>query len=224
MSVSSLHPPLKVVAYYRVSTGKQGASGLGIEAQRAEVGKYVVQNGARLLKEFVEVETGKNSNRVELKKAFDHAKFTGAVVVIARLDRLSRSVAFIASLMEERVSFFALDVLDSDPMKLHIYAVFAEAEARKISERTKAALAAAKARGVKLGNPNPSKDTSLATSARLKSMQRHRENIRPFIQPMHEQGVSLNEIARRLNEHGIKPFRGRAWYASSVRQLIQSAK
>jgi DNA invertase Pin-like site-specific DNA recombinase len=220
MSVSSLHALPKLVAYYRVSTSKQGVSGLGLEAQRAQVEQYAERFGARILRDYTEIESGKTANRAELKKALDHARVTGATLVIARLDRLSRSVAFISGLMESRVPFVALDVQDSDPMKLHIYAVFAEAEARKISERTKAALAAAKARGVKLGNPNPDKDTSKATTARLENMKHHRAAIWPFIEPMAKEGISLNEIARRLNHQGIKPFRGRAWYASSIRNIL----
>jgi DNA invertase Pin-like site-specific DNA recombinase len=219
MSVSSLQSPQKLIAYYRVSTGKQGASGLGLEAQKAQVEEHAERTGTRIIKSYTEIESGKTSNRLELKKALANAKLTGATLVIARLDRLSRSVPFISGLMESRVPFVALDVQDSDPMKLHIYAVFAEAEARKISERTKAALAAAKARGVKLGNPNPVTDTSLATAARLEVMKQHRAELWPFIEPMAKEGVSYREIARRLNQQGIRTFRGRTWYASSVRQL-----
>ena len=221
MSVSSLQPPQKLIAYYRVSTGKQGASGLGLEAQKAQVEEHAERTGARIVKSYTEIESGKTSNRLELKRALDHAKITNSTLVIARLDRLSRSVAFISRLMESKVPFVALDVQDCDPMKLHIYAVFAEAEARKVSERTKAALAAAKARGVKLGNPNPAKDTSLATAARLQVMKQHRAELWPFIEPMAKEGVSYREIARRLNQQGIRTFRGRTWYASSVRQLIR---
>lgn len=221
MSISQTYTP-KFVAYYRVSTDQQAVSGLGLEAQAEAVRAHVDAQGGVILKEFTETESGKLANRPELTKALAHARLTGTTLVIARLDRLSRSVAFISWLMESKVPFTALDVVDSDPMKLHIYAVFAEAEARKISERTKAALKAAKARGVKLGNPTPSPNTSKANAARCAATATHRAGVWPIIQPMAETGLSLREIARRLNAQSIKPYSGRQWYASTVKGVIDA--
>ena len=221
MSVSETFAP-KFVAYYRVSTDQQAASGLGLEAQEAAVRAYAEAQGARLLKEFTETESGKTANRPELKLALEHARLTGATLVIARLDRLGRSVAFISTLMETGVPFFALDVPNRTPFELHIRAAMAEEEARKISERTKAALQAAKARGVKLGNPSPSPDTSKPRAARIKAAAAHRAGVWPIVQPMAAMKLSLREIARRLNAQGIKPYSGRQWYGSTVKALIEA--
>src|ERR1700693_2553841 len=144
----------KFVSYLRVSTDKQGHSGLRIEAQRKAVDDYL--NGGRwtLLKEYVEIESGKRNDRPQLLAALAHAKATGATIVIAKLDRLARNVAFISNLMESGVEFVAVDMPLANRLTVHILAAVAEHERELISQRTKAALAAAKARGTKLGNPN----------------------------------------------------------------------
>ena len=144
----------KFIGYLRVSTEKQGQSGLGLDAQRKAIEDYL--NGGRweLLAEYVEIESGKRSDRPELAKALAHSKATGATLVIAKLDRLSRNVAFISNLMESGVEFVAADMPMANRLTVHVLAAVAEHEREMISQRTSAALAAAKARGAKLGNPN----------------------------------------------------------------------
>src|SRR5713226_8632785 len=144
----------KFIAYLRVSTDKQGQSGLGIEAQRKAVTDYLDGGNWQLLAEHVEVESGKRSDRPQLQAALAHAKATGATIVIAKLDRLARNVAFISNLMESGVDFVAADMPMANRLTVHVLAAVAEHEQEMISQRTKAALAAAKVRGVKLGNPN----------------------------------------------------------------------
>ncbi len=144
----------KFIAYLRVSTDKQGHSGLGIEAQRKAVNDYLDGGHWQLLAEHVEIESGKRSDRPQLAAALAHAKATGATIVIAKLDRLARNVAFISNLMESGVEFVAADMPMANRLTVHVLAAVAEHEQKMISQRTKAALAAAKARGTKLGNPN----------------------------------------------------------------------
>ena len=136
---------MKVVAYYRVSTTKQGASGLGLDAQRAAVAMWVAANGAEVLAGYTEVESGRRADRPELRRALAHAKRSKATLVIAKLDRLSRNVHFLSGLMESGVEFIACDNPHANKLTIHILAAVAEDEAKRISERTKAALAAFKA-------------------------------------------------------------------------------
>ena len=147
----------RFISYLRVSTEKQARSGLGLEAQRAAVSTYL--NGGKhvLLDEYVEVESGKRDDRPKLHKALKHCKVTGATLIIAKLDRLSRNARFLLELQESRVPFICADMPEANEMTIQILAVMAQHERKMISQRTKAALAAAKARGVKLGNPNGAK-------------------------------------------------------------------
>jgi DNA invertase Pin-like site-specific DNA recombinase len=145
----------KIVAYYRVSTKKQGKSGLGLEGQQTTVAEYVRQHAGNLIAEYVEVETGKSKDRPELLKAIAHAKRSKATLVVAKLDRLARNVAFTSALMESSIDFVACDNPHANRFTIHILAAVAEHEAEQISQRTKAALAAAKRRGVKLGSAPP---------------------------------------------------------------------
>src|SRR6185369_13986627 len=145
----------KWVAYYRVSTAKQGASGLGLDAQRSAVTDYLDGGNWQLAAEFVEVESGRKNDRPELAKALATCRRTGAALIIAKLDRLARNVAFVSNLMEAGVEFTAVDFPTANRLTIHILAAVAEHEREMISARTKAALAAAKARGTKLGNPSP---------------------------------------------------------------------
>src|ERR1700755_90925 len=145
---------MKVVAYYRVCTAAQGRSGLGLEAQRSAVEGYCRGRDCQLLSEFTEVESGKRNDRPELAKALHHAKVTGATLVIAKLDRLSRNVAFLAALQESGTRFVCADMPEANERTIHIMAAVAQAERKMISQRTRDALAAAKARGAVLGNPN----------------------------------------------------------------------
>src|SRR3954454_12984267 len=159
------------VAYYRVSTARQGRSGLGIEAQRAAVHRFVEVEGFELAAEFVEVETGKGSDALDRRPQLAAALAAGRIgkcpVIVAKLDRLSRDVAFIAGLMAQRVPFIVAELgVDADPFMLHLYAALAEKERRLITERTRSALAARKAQGAKLGNRhNPSEAAALGRHA-----------------------------------------------------------
>src|SRR5262245_32439937 len=146
---------VKIIAYYRVSTRKQGQSGLGLEGQQHEVQTFAQRNGASIVATYKEVESGRKSARPELQKALAHAKRSKAVLVAAKLDRLSRNVAFLSALMESKVEFVCCDNPHATPLTIHILAAVAEDEAKRISARTKAALAAAKRRGVVLGSARP---------------------------------------------------------------------
>ena len=206
-----------LVAYYRVSTDRQGQSGLGLEAQRRAVADFAAGRGG-ILAEFTEVESGRRNDRPELRAAITACQRERAILVIAKLDRLARNVAFIAGLMESGVEFVAVDMPQANRLTIHILAAVAEHEREMISERTRVALAAAKARGVKLGNPRP--DIPAATAARLERMAKTRAAVAPLIERLRGQGMSLRAIAADLNERRIPTVTGRQWYASSVRNVI----
>src|SRR5437868_7863016 len=217
----------KFIGYLRVSTEKQGQSGLGIDAQRKAIEDYL--NGGRweLLAEYVEIESGKRSDRPELAKALAQSKATGATLVIAKLDRLSRNVAFISNLMESGVEFVAADMPMANRLTVHVLAAVAEHEREMISQRTKAALAAAKARGVKLGNPNGARALvgrrgGAKGIARLKAKaDAHAANILPVIETIRAEGkTSMNAIADELNKRGLLTPNGGQWWATSVRNLL----
>ena len=211
--------------YLRVSTERQGQSGLGLQAQRAAVAAYV-QGRGEVVAEFVEVESGKRSDRPELALALAEAKRIGAVLLIAKLDRLSRNVAFIANLLESGVEIAAADMPEANRFVLHIMAAVAEQEGRAISERTKAALAAAKARGVMLGWSNPERASEQRQAARKGAAVNkaralaHAENVLPVIEQIRAGGASLRQIAAELNARGIKTARGGKWHATTVRNII----
>jgi DNA invertase Pin-like site-specific DNA recombinase len=154
------------IAYFRVSTDKQGVKGLGMEAQKDAVERYVESVDGDIVAAYTEVESGSNSDRPQLAKALAHARAAKAVLIIAKLDRLSRNLLFIAQLMESKVEFLACDFPQANKLMLHIMAAFAEHEREMISIRTKAALKAAKARGVRLGNPGTPRDMTKAWAAR----------------------------------------------------------
>tara|TARA_R110000851_G_scaffold35348_2_gene93040 strand:- start:134 stop:787 length:654 start_codon:yes stop_codon:yes gene_type:complete len=203
--------PLEVIAYYRVSTQRQGKSGLGLEAQRAAAEAYVQSNGATLLGEFIEVESGRKSDRPELNAALITCRKRGATLLIAKLDRLARNVHFISGLLEADVRFVAIDMPNADRFMLHVYAAMAEEEARRISERTKAALRAAKARGVELGKNGKSLALKHAENAKVFS-----SCVGPTISQLRAQGLSMKIIADRLNSDNVLSYTGGKWYAASV--------
>jgi DNA invertase Pin-like site-specific DNA recombinase len=209
-------PISPLVAYYRVSTERQGQSGLGLEAQRSAVAIYAA--GRDLLDEFVEVESGRKDNRPQLTAALALCRQKRAILVIAKLDRLARSVAFISNLMESGVEFVAVDMPQANRLTLHILAAVAEHEREMISQRTRAALAAAKARGTKLGNPRP--DMAKLSAAAAAKASHYRSGVLPMIRILREEGRSLREIATELNSKGISSARGRVWHAASIRSML----
>lgn len=211
----------KYVAYYRVSTKQQANSGLGIEAQHEKVEKYINGHG-ELVKEFLETESGRKDNRVELAKAAEYCRQTGAVLVIAKLDRLARSASFIFALRDSGVKFEVPDLPDMNPLTLGIFAGLAQYEAEMISERTKAALAVKKRAGVKLGKPENLTDKARekSTASRRKKAQDSNRQAATMAQDMRGQGMSYRKIAERLNAYGVKTRTGKQYYAMSVKNLL----
>jgi len=228
----------KLTAYYRVSTAKQGQSGLGLEAQRAAVQEFARVNGHTVDAEYTEVESGKRADRPELAKAVAHARRNKARLCIAKLDRLSRNVAFLATLMDSGVEFVACDNPAANRLTLHILSAVAENEARAISDRTKAALAAAKARGQLLGSARPEhwlgrEDARLAGLAKGREVARiaKRENaiaavadLMPEMQARRGAGESLAAIADALNAAGHRTTRGNLWSAMGVKLALDRVK
>ena len=218
----------KYVAYYRVSTERQGQSGLGLEAQQRAVMDHL--NGGTLLDTFTEVESGRRNDRPELAKALDLCRRKKATLVIAKLDRLARNVAFIANLMEANVDLVAVDMPQANRLTLHIMAAMAEHEAQAVSQRTKAALQAAKDRGRKLGWSIPSRrgeqaqaSAKGAASNRV-TADRFAANVVPVIRDIERAGVTtLQGIANALNARGIRTARGRRWYATTVKNVLDRA-
>jgi len=188
----------RYVAYFRVSTEKQGKSGLGLAAQRTLIERFL-SDGDEVIAEFVEVQSGKNDERVELWKAIAHAKKQDAKILIAKLDRFSRKVSFIAGIMEQGIGLVVAEMPHATDFQLHIFAALAQEERRLISERTRNALAEAKKRGVELG-----KNGKALAAKHRQDADRRAEELRPVVGPMLEAGLSLTEIARRLNVMGIK--------------------
>lgn len=216
----------RFIAYYRVSTARQGRSGLGLDAQRASVLAYL--NGGRweLVEEFTEVESGRKNDRPQLTAALSACRAQKATLVIAKLDRLARNVAFVSALMEAGVEFVACDFPQANRLTLHILSAVAEHEARMISERTKAALAAAKARGKKLGGGRGRNITAseqqmgvAATKARADAYAR---DLAPVIQAAITNGhTNPTSIARALNNQGVPAPRGGSWSTIQVQRLVQ---
>ena len=210
----------KYVAYYRVSTKRQGQSGLGLEAQQALVSDFAKDNP--IIAEFIEVESGRNDTRPVMAEALAYAKQSDAILVVAKQDRLARKVLFIAQLIESGVPFVIADNPHADKFRLHIEACINEDEAEKISKRTKDALAAAKARGVKLGCPNPRAGGLASGAARREKTKRVAAKAMPIITALRDAGASLRAVASKLNEAGIPSAMGGAWHATSVRNLINA--
>jgi DNA invertase Pin-like site-specific DNA recombinase len=219
---------MKVVNYLRVSTRKQGASGLGLDAQRHAVEAFAAARGAKVVQTFVEIESGKVNARPELQKALHLAKVTGATLVIAKLDRLSRNAAFLLTLRDSGVVFVAADMPDANELTVGIMALVAQQEREAISKRTKEALAAAKARGVRLGNPNGADALRRAARGNAAGLQalrgaadEHARNLGPVVAALAAEGkTSLGSIAFALNERGILAPRGGQWFKSSVANLL----
>ena len=218
----------KFVAYERVSTARQGASGLGLEAQRNAIDTFAAARGAEILARFTEVESGKIANRPELTAAIQLARLTGATLVIAKLDRLSRNAAFLLTLRDSGVRFLAVDMPEANDLTVGIMALVAQAEREAISRRTKEALAVAKARGAKLGNPNGAaalrragKSGAALRAAVSANADRFAVELEPVLQDIQKAGhVTLRAIAADLNRRGMRTRRGGAWQVSNVRNLL----
>ena len=216
---------MNFVTYLRVSTNRQGKSGLGLEAQRKAVADHVASKG-EIAAEYVEIESGKRSDRPQLARALAEAKRIGAVLLIAKLDRLARNVAFIANLLESGVEIAAADMPEANRFLLHIMAAVAEYEAQAISDRTRAALAAAKARGVALGWAMPGRIEEQRQAARkgadrnAQKASQHAAKVLPVIRGIAALGASLRQIADEMNARGFKTERGGRWYGATVRNII----
>jgi len=212
--------PNEFFAYYRVSTNRQGESGLGLDAQRRVTADFVSQRGGQLLGDFTEVESGRRSDRPKLQEALSACKRSGATLLIAKLDRLARNVHFISGLLEADVRFIAIDMPNADRFMMHVYAAMAEEEARRISERTIAALASAKARGVKLG-----KHGVVRGAQRKREADGFAKNIGHKICDLRVvRGMTFREIADLLNSEGEKCSGGGIWYTTSVYRVHKRFK
>jgi DNA invertase Pin-like site-specific DNA recombinase len=206
----------RLVAYYRVSTDKQGRSGLGLDAQQTAVHAYVDAGAWELVGAFTEIESGRKVARPELAKALVLCKKRKATLVIARLDRLARNVHFISGLMETKVSFVACDMPEATPFMLHIYAAVAQEEARAISARTKAAMAAARARGVKLGATGAARAAQYKAEARARAI-----TLAPVLAELKQEGLSMRGIARELTQRQVPTPRGGTWHPQTVARVTE---
>jgi DNA invertase Pin-like site-specific DNA recombinase len=224
----------KLITYVRVSTLKQGQSGLGLDGQSTAIKNYVASVNGDVIATYKEIETGKNNERVQLAKALAHAKRVKARLVIAKLDRLARNVHFVSGLMESRVDFVACDNPHANRLTIHILAAIAEHEAEAISLRTKAALEAAKARGQLLGSARPghwkgrehkriagaAKARAAAAAAHTSASEPVYSEVRPIILEMRDRNESLRAIADRLNAEGHSTLRGDKWNKMQVSRLL----
>ena len=219
----------RLVAYERVSTARQGRSGLGLEAQRKAIEDFAAAKGAQVLARFTEVESGRKADRPELAKALHLARVTGATLVIAKLDRLSRNAAFLLTLQGSGVRFLAVDMPEANDLTVGIMALVAQAEREAISRRTKEALAAAKVRGVRLGNPNGAsalrragKGGAALRAAVASNADTFARDLAPVLANIRAHGItSLRGIAGELTARGIQTRRGGAWHVSNVRGLLR---
>lgn len=217
----------RFIAYYRVSTARQGRSGLGLDAQREAVRSYLNGGAWSLVAEVTEVESGKRNDRPKLAEALRLCRLHKATLIIAKLDRLARNVAFVSSLMESGVEFTAVDFPQANRLTVHILAAVAEHEAKAISDRTKSALAAAKARGVVLGGDRGNlaavRERGLVESARVRQAKAtgRAQDLGGIIAAIRAEGaVSLRDIAEGLNHRGIPTARGGAWAAVQVSRVL----
>ena len=218
----------RLVAYERVSTARQGASGLGLEAQRKVIEDFAASRGAEVLARFTEVESGRKADRPELAKALHLAKVTGATLVIAKLDRLSRNAAFLLALRDSGVRFVAVDMPEANDLTVGIMALVAQAEREAISRRTKEALAVAKARGVRLGNPNGAESLRRAgkggvalRAAVSANAAAFAADLAPVIADIRVAGhTSLRAIASELTSRGIRTRRGGKWNVGNLKMLL----
>lgn len=216
-----------IISYLRVSTQRQGASGLGLEAQRETIARHTAHMQGRLVREYVEVESGRKNDRPELQAALADAKRIGAVLVVAKLDRLARDAHFLLGIMKAGVDFVACDNAHANRLTLGILAVVAEEEARAISARTREALAARRARGLPLGWAIPGRREDLAravtsaTVGRIAAADAFAARIGPRLLALRKQGLTFRKIAEELNELGVAPPRpGGRWHDTSARNVL----
>jgi DNA invertase Pin-like site-specific DNA recombinase len=217
--LGNLAPPqmTQFVAYYRVSTDRRGVSGLGLEAQRASVLAHTA-NG-KLVAEYTEIESGhKHTNRPQLLAALAECRKRRATLVISKLDRLGRNVAFISTLMESQIEFVACDNPHANRLMIHMLAAFSEHEREQISQRTKAALAAAKARGVKLGNPRPLE--ALQAARAVHYSRKPAPEVLALMRGFKAQGMSYRAVAREMNRLNIRTYRGCAWFGVTIKAAL----
>jgi len=211
----------KYIAYYRVSTTKQGLSGLGLQAQQAAVLNYIAPE--KLLQSYTDIESGKNNNRIELLKAIESCKKNSAILVIAKLDRLSRNLNFISSLMDSKIKFVCCDMPEANEFTIHIFAALAQQERKMISERTSKALQAKKQQGVKLGTPENLTIEAIINSQKVRTEKSlsNENNKRSFalIQSQVKQGLSFNQIAKNLNLAGFLTANNKQFRAEQVKRI-----
>lgn len=217
---------MKAIIYTRVSTSEQGKSGLGLEAQLEQATLFCQKENIEIIGNYQEVETGKGQNALEqrpiLAQALSHAKKDNALLVVAKLDRLSRNVAFISSLMEQKVKIVVSSMgLNTDAFTMHIFASFAENERAMISQRTKAALQQLKAKGVKLGSPKLSEARKVSAESNKKIADDFAVKTLPMIKTLREQGKTLQEVADTLNMFGIPTRRGGKWAITTVANILK---
>lgn len=219
----------RTVAYYRVSTSKQGASGLGIEAQRAAVRRFADAEGFEIIAEHTEIETGKGADALDrrpvLSVALAEARKAKVPVLVAKLDRLSRDVHFISGLMAQKVPFIVAELgLDADPFMLHLFAALSEKERKMIGDRTRDALAAAKARGVKLGSPAIEKARASSIETKKANAAAHAARVLPVIEAIRKTGInSLRAIAAELTARKVETARRGEWTAVQVSNILKRA-
>ncbi|NVK23530.1 MAG: recombinase family protein [Gammaproteobacteria bacterium] len=216
---------MNFIAYYRVSTQRQGQSGLGLESQQSIVKDYVSRQEGKLLFEYTEIESGKKSDRPKLLEALNHCQLTNSTLVVSKLDRLSRDLHFLTTVMKSNIQFLCCDQENSGTLILHVLAAVAESEGAAISERTKLALQAAKKRGVKLGNPNFSEVrnncTKNAHAQFLANTVKYQKAIQPVIENIRAQDITTyTGIANELNKLGFKSRTGKKFYPTTVKRLL----
>jgi DNA invertase Pin-like site-specific DNA recombinase len=212
----------RYIAYFRVSTPRQGRSGLGLEAQQQAVNVFLHGHGELIIESFTEIESGRKNDRPQLAAALDACRRHKAALLIAKLDRLARNVHFISGLMESGVEFVAVDMPEANRLTIHILAAVAEHEREITSQRTKTALQAAKARGTKLGSPDPTKGAAIRSQVLQAKASRFAANTLPVIRGLQATGItSYKALARALNARGIPTANRRKWYGTTVKNLLR---
>ncbi|QXE92448.1 recombinase family protein [Geomonas subterranea] len=221
---------MEYVSYLRVSTDQQAGAGNGIEAQRKAIEDFAAAEGSRIVKEYIEVESGADDGRPIMREALVYAQLRGAILLVKTLDRISRDLHFITALEKSEVAFKIVDMPTADSFTLHIYGSLAERERQLISIRTKAALAAVKARGVILGKPENlthearAKGRQSSLAKRMASSDDFASKIGPIMSGYRGEGLSFDAIAKKLNEEGLKTKKGGAWAGMTVKRVLDKIR